>query len=239
MTYRPPGTEILARLAGLGVPAERITLICIGEHAGIARFGGLGELTAGQLRELPGTSACARLTPVALELATRAWAAFRAPSPESLGAIAAARLGELRFLGEAFGRLSREHPATRDGLSLTERRVLAAVADGAPDAGTAFVRAAARETRPYMGDTTCFSRMDRMADGPHPLLRLDPPGRPVERTTGVRLTGTGARTLAGQADQIALNGIDRWIGGVHLHGHHVPWRWDDGTETIVHLPGQA
>jgi hypothetical protein len=45
--------------------------------------------------------------------------------------------------------------------------------------------------------------------------------------------------LAGQADQIALNGIDRWIGGVHLQGHHVPWRWDDGTETIVHLPGKA
>ena len=44
-------TEILARLADLGVPAERITLICIGEHAGIARFGGLGELTAGQLRD--------------------------------------------------------------------------------------------------------------------------------------------------------------------------------------------
>ena len=148
--------EILARLADLRVPAERITLICIGEHAGIARFGGLGELTAGQLRELPHTNACARLTPAALELATRAWAAFRAPTPEGLGAIAAARLGELRFLGEAFDRLSREYPATRDGLSLTERRVLAAIADGAPDAGTAFVRAGARETRPYMGDTTCF-----------------------------------------------------------------------------------
>jgi hypothetical protein len=212
-------------------------LICIGEHAGIARFGGLGELTAAQLRELPHTTACARLTPAALELATRAWAAFRAPSPAGLSAIAAARLGELRFLGEAFDRLSREYPATRDGLPLTDRRLLAAVADGAPDAGTAFVRAQARETRPYLGDTTCFARMDRMADGPHPLLRLDPPGRPVERATGVHLTGTGARVLAGQADQINLNGIDRWIGGVHLRGHQVPWRWDDGTETIVHLPG--
>lgn len=231
--------EILARLAGLGVPAERITLICIGEHAGIARFGGLGELTAEQLRELPHTNACARLTPAALELATRAWAAFRAPTPEDLGAIAAARLGELRFLGEAFDRLSREYPATRDGLSLTERRVLAAVADGAPDAGTAFVRAGARETRPYMGDTTCFGRMDWMAEGPHPLLRLDPPGRPVERTTGVRLTATGARVLAGEADQVALNGIDRWIGGVHLQGHRVPWCWDDGTETIIHRSGKT
>ena len=58
--------QILARLADLGVPAQRITLICIGEHPGIARFGGLGELTAEQLRELPATNACARLTPAAL-----------------------------------------------------------------------------------------------------------------------------------------------------------------------------
>jgi hypothetical protein len=229
--------EILTRLAGLGVPASRITLICIGEHAGIARFGGLGQLTAGQLGELPHTSACARLTPAALELASRAWAAFRAPAPEGLGAIAAARLGELRFLGEAFDRLGREYPATRDGLSLTERRLLAAVADGAPDAGTAFARAQARETRPYLGDSTGFARMDRMAEGPHPLLRLDPPGRPVQRATPVHLTDAGARVLAGQADHVTLNGIDRWIGGVHLQGHHVPWRWDDGTETIIHLPG--
>ena len=117
--------------------------------------------------------------------------------------------------------------------------MLAAVADGAPDAGTAFVRAAARETRPYLGDTTCFA--DDGPDGGRRRTRcsrLDPPGRPVERTTGVRLTDTGARVLAGEADQVALNGIDRWIGGVHLQGHHVPWRWDDGTETIIHLPGK-
>jgi hypothetical protein len=228
--------EILARLDDLGVPAQRVTLICIGEHAGIARFGGLGELTAEQLRELPLTNACARLTRAALDLATRAWAAFRAPTPVGLAAVTAARLGELRFFGEAFDRLSREYPATRDGLSLTERRVLAAVADGAADAGTAFVRAGARETRPYLGDSTCFARMDRMAQGPHPLLRLDAPAHRVEPTTGVQLTDTGLRVLAGEADRIALNGIDRWIGGVHLQGHHVPWRWDDGTETIVHLP---
>jgi hypothetical protein len=231
--------EILARLAGLGVPAGRITLICIGEHPGIARFGGLGELTAGQLRELPHTSACARLTPAALELATRAWAAFRAPTPETLGVIAATRLGELRFLGEAFDRLSREYPATRDGLSLTERRVLAAIADGAPDAGTAFARAQARETRRYLGDTTCFARIGELAGGSDPLVSLDSPGRPVRRATGVHLTGTGTRVLAGQADNIALNGIDRWIGGVHLHGYDVPWRWDDGTEAIIGLPGKV
>ena len=114
--------------------------------------------------------------------------------------------------------------------------MLAAVADGAPDAGTAFVRAAARETRPYLGDTWCFAMMDRMADAPVPLLEVDPPGRPVGRASGLRLTDTGARVLAGGVDHVKLNGIDRWIGGVHLRGRHVRWRWDEGTETIARLP---
>jgi hypothetical protein len=227
--------QILARLADLAVPAPRITLICIGEHPGIARFGGLGELTADQLRELPATNACARLTPAALDLATAAWTAFRAPTPEALPAIAAGRSGELRFLGEAFDRLSREYPATRDGLSLTERRILAAVADGATDAGSAFVRAAARETRPYLGDTWAFAMMDRLAHGPVPLLDAGPADRPVGHATTLRLTGAGARVLAGAADHVTLNGIDRWIGGVRLRGHDVPWRWDDGTEAIARV----
>ena len=225
--------QILARLTELGVPAERITLICIGEHAGIARFGGLGELTADQLRNLPATDACARLTPAAMQLAVRAWDAFRAPAPDGLAAIAGTRSGDLRFLGEAFDRLSREYPATRDGLSLAERRVLAAVAAGAPDAGTAFVRAAAREIRPYLGDTWCFAMMDRMVQARVPLLHAVPSGRPVERGTPLRLTDTGARVLAGDADHVTLNGIDRWIGGVHLHGPNARWRWDDSTETLI------
>jgi hypothetical protein len=222
--------QILSRLAELAVAPERVTLICIGEHAGIARFGGLGELTAAQLRELPSTNACARLTPAAFDLATRAWAAFRAPTPEGLPAIAASRSGELRFLGEAFDRLAREYPSTRDGLSLAERRVLAAVADGASDAGSAFVRTWQKENRPYLGDTWAFAAMDRLARAPYPLLEA---AGPVSRETPVRLTDTGARVLAGDADHVALNGVDRWIGGVHLSGRRVPWRWDEGTERLT------
>lgn len=44
--------------------------------------------------------------------------------------------------------------------------------------------------------------------------------------------------LAGDVDHVTLNGIDRWIGGVHLHGRHPPWRWDDGTEAITAATNQ-
>jgi hypothetical protein len=154
-----------------------------------------------------------------------------------LGAIAAVRSGELRFLGEAFDRLSREYPSTRDGLSLTQRRVLAAVGDGARDAGTAFVRAAGRETRPFLGDTSCYRTMDGLVRAPLPLLHADPSDQPVDRTTRVSLTDTGAQVLAGGLDHVAVNGVDRWIGGTHLVGRDGLWRWNEGTETLAR-PGE-
>jgi Domain of unknown function (DUF1835) len=221
--------QILARLHALDVPPERITLICIGEHVGFAHFGGLGELTAEQLARLPAVASTA-ITPAALEHATRAWRALRAPDPAGLAAIAATPSAELRFVAEAFDRLSREYPSTRDGLSLTERRVLAAVADGAQTAGAAFVRAAAREARPFLGDTWCFDRIEALAVVDTPLVEAE---APVDRHTSLRLTEAGREVLQGRADHVSLNGVDRWIGGVHLTGRALPWRWDEGTESVV------
>ena len=65
--------QILAALGGLGVAADRITLVCIGEYPGVARFGGLGQLEPGQLPGLLDTAATT-LTAEAMELAAAAWA---------------------------------------------------------------------------------------------------------------------------------------------------------------------
>lgn len=224
--------QILARLAALAVPAERITLICIGEHLGIAHFGGLGELNSDQLSRLPALAATT-LTGATLEYATRAWRALCAPNPAGLGGIANTPSRELRFVAEAFDRLSREYPSQRDGLSLTERRILAAVAEGAPTAGDVFTRAAAREVRRFLGDTWAFDRMTGLVQAPTPLLEIEPAGQPINQYSRLRLTDAGRRVLDGRDDHVALNGVDRWIGGVYLTGREVPWRWDEGTESIV------
>jgi hypothetical protein len=223
--------QILARLAELRVAPERISLICIGEYLGIAHFGGLGELGPEQLAGLPAT-ALVTLTEEALALATKAWTALRAPDPRGLAEIVAARSPELRFMAEAFDRLGREYPWTRDGLSLTERRLLAAIASGAPAAGDAFVTAAAREARPFLGDTWAFAAIERLARATVPLVAVEPSGS-VDRLTAVTLTDAGDRVLRGEADHVALNGVDRWVGGVRLVGRDVGWRWDDGVEAVV------
>ncbi len=229
--------QILARLRELAVPPGRITLLCIGEHVGVARFGGLGELSSEQLAALPERVATT-LGPEALAHAARAWDALRAPDPAGVEAIArVAPPSELRFVAEAFDRLGREYPSTRDGLALSERRILAAVAQGAGTASEAFVRAGDREPRPFLGDTWAFARMTRLAGAPVPLLETDPADGRVAPRTRLRLTAFGRRVLAGEADHVADRGVDRWIGGVHLQGRAVPWRWDEGTEAIVASAG--
>jgi hypothetical protein len=222
--------QILAMLGKLGVPPGLVTLICIGEYPGIAHFGGLGELEPGQLPGL--LDVATPLTAEALDLGAAAWAALRATDPGGLGEIASSRSPELRFLGEAFDRLSREYPSTRDGLSLAERRILAAVADGAGTAGEVHARVGAREARPYLADLFCFRIVARLARARTPLVAAEPPGE-VRAGTRLRPTAAGLRVLQGDADHVGLNGIDRWVGGVHLAGLDSRWRWDEGTEAIV------
>jgi hypothetical protein len=225
--------QILAMLREGRVDSERISLICIGEYPGIGHFGGLGELTADQLAGLRESNR--QLSPAAFELASLAWDAFRAPSPHLYRDIARTVSGELRFIGEAFDRLGREFPSTRDGLTLTERRLLAALTDTDLTAGETFLATTAREFRPFLGDTVCYRLLAELATGRHPLVSLDRGETPTQaRTWRVSLTGHGRRVLSGEADRVTLIGIDRWIGGVHLTGDNPAWRWDEGTENLVH-----
>ena len=63
-------------------------------------------------------------------------------------------------------------------------------------------------------------------------IRCCPTGRRARPRRSSRsrlaLTAAGEAVLAGRADHVALNGIDRWWGGTHLEGSQV-WRWIDGA----------
>src|SRR5262249_29091497 len=144
-----------------------------------------------------------------------------APDPERMPEIARARSPELRFLGEAFGRLLQEYPSRADGLSLTQRRILLA-ADAAP--AKVFRAISQQERRPFLGDSVFFAILRDLTECEVPLL---------ETGGTVRLTAAGREVLAGNEDHVRLNGIDRWIGGVHLTGRTPPWRYDERLESLI------
>jgi Domain of unknown function (DUF1835) len=175
----------------------------------------LGELTAAELAALwPERRA---VTAAALETARAAWAAFTAPDPAALAALAPD--GALPFLGPALDRLREEYPATTDGLARSERQALAAVAAGADEPLAAFFASQRAEAAAYAGDTQFFDLLASLAAEPEPLIERDP----------LRLTAAGEAVLAGRADAVQLRGVDRWLGGVHLDG---TWRWDPAAERL-------
>jgi hypothetical protein len=224
--------QVLAMLRGLGVDPSHVSLICIGEYPEIAHFGGLGELQPGQLVQLyPRREPLEEET---LGLATEAWNAFRSEDPRSLTDIDRWTSRRLRFLAEAFLRLAQEFPWRSDGLSLTQRRILASVAGEPLSMPQVFRQVWRKERRPYLGDLSCFSTIHDLASAPHPLLayRDRGPGDPPAAGQ-IELTEAGKQVLAGSANHVALNGIDRWIGGVHLRPGRPAWRYDERLEVLV------
>lgn len=220
--------EILRRLALLGCDPADITIMTASATPG--EFAHDPDLRSRR----PNQQAISAAT---LDLARRAWAAFTADDPSGLEEIARTNSYELPFLADAFGRLLQEYPALSDGLTLTERRLLLAIESGASTAGEAFLELQRREKRTFLGDWPCYERLATLASGATPMLALGGEdlaasaegfhNRPVE------LTDAGRDVLAERADHVRLNGIDRWIGGVHLQGTTTKWRYDDRRETLV------
>ncbi len=162
------------------------------------------------------------MTQTHVDTAVAAWAAFTSADPSGLAHAGGPALPALR---PALRRHERQYPSTREGLGKTERAALDAVAAGRTGFADIFLAHAEGDEPRFMGDTTFRGYLDRLTGGPYPLLRIAGGGHH-------HLTRTGERVLAGEADQVELNGVDRWYGGVHLTGR-APWRWDEREARVV------
>ena len=209
-----------------------LSLICIGEFPGVDGFAGLGQLSPDQLASLLGTRQ--RVTVRQTELARAAWRAFTSSDPTSIERVLERDTSALPFLAGALVRFLEEYPAVGTGLPRTERQILDGLSRGITKPVDLFVALQRTEERIYMGDTTFWARVEGLARGERPLVRLS--GEPMRDSlpaAEIGITDDGRRVLAGDADWIALDGIDRWLGGVHLVGRAVPWRWDPVARRLV------
>ncbi len=210
--------QILDRLADR--PVDSLEMIVIGDHPAVESFHGLGQLDPNHLRDLfPQRQP---MSSEQLDLARDAWRTFRSPSPQALADLAKGT-PELPFLAPALRRHLEQFPSVANGLGRTEHQALAALASGPRRAAELFLDQQEREEAPFLGDSTFWDYLKRLAEGREPLLRIDCKERFGD--SRVTLTAAGGRVLRAENDQIELNGIDRWFGGVYLEGHRVRWRW--------------
>ncbi len=164
------------------------------------------------------------VTSAAQKAATQAWAAFTSATPEALVSLAAREQSGLPFLRAALHRLCEEYPAEDTGLSRTQKQLVETCAAGAHRSEDLFRRSQMCEEAPFLGDVACFAAIDDLSAQPAALLAAS------ER--GYELTVLGRRVLAGDADWLEHQPLDRWIGGVHLTSRQ-QWRWDEVRQTLV------
>lgn len=228
--------RILAELSELPAATE-LSLICIDSFPGVQRFVGLGQLDPAQLRSL-----WPRRVPVdadMIDLGCAVWAALQEPSPLGLHALAHGGTPELPQMAGAILRHLQELPWTGDGLSLSQRLVLEALADG-PRSGAALFREIhnRREPMPFMGDMMFWHMLAEMSAATHPPFRQAPAGSPWPQRN-LTLTETGRALLDRRADWLQCGPRERWVGGVDIaaadpaDGSARQWRWNPGSERPV------
>lgn len=203
---------------------RRLSLICVGKFPGIGRFKGLGPLTSEQLFSLFNQRQDLILRDY--KYASAAWAAFCSPDPSDIEEVLSVHTEALPYLKGALQRHLEQFPSVQTGLSRTERQILEAVAAGNHLREEAFLADQDREERIFLGDTVFETYARRMCNCHEPLLSWF--------RDRLEITPAGERVLRGQEDAIALNGFDRWLGGVHLQAQpDVEWRWDEKQKKLV------
>ncbi len=186
------------------------------------------------------------VTPAMLTTAAAVWEALCAPSPAALVEALRTPTPEFPFLRPALARFIEELPTMNNGLSRTEQTIASAVAIGGLNPGDVFARLLAADEAPFLGDWSAYRSLDDLAFAREPLITGLQNTYPCQGTTdeiqsylgsSLTLTRLGRAILAGEADMIAVNGIDRWWGGTHLRDNDC-WRWDGPSRRIV-TPSRA
>ncbi|MBR0913593.1 hypothetical protein [Bradyrhizobium japonicum] len=176
------------------------------------------------------------------EIASLAWEAYRAPTPELCSGLLDRPLGKLSFLKPAMEDLLAELPSPTTGLGATEARLLELIASGHNRTDQLF-RPGALKTRVF-DPWELGALLEGLAFGPTPaiagldgkLATLDPDngrGRNAAfRRSRLSLTEFGRAVLEGREDFLRRNPIRRWWGGTLLTNERL-WRWDAQRRSLV------
>ncbi len=205
----------------------RLSLIYVGEFPGVEDFRGLGQLSGEQLASLYDTRH--QVTEAELSLAARAWAAYCSANPQEIAHLLDQDNSALPFLGRALRLHLLRFPSEGNGLGRIENRALEMISISAIGFNTLFPKFAQAESAYGLGDSQFWCALKRLGHGRDPLITISGmtgSGSNLYHDALFELTATGRAVLAGERDFIETNGIDLWLGGVHLVEGSV-WRRDE------------
>jgi len=214
----------------------KLSMVCVNKFPGIQPFHGLGQLNQEQLQSLfPSRT---EITGPQLELATKAWAAYSASDARSLISLLRSDMSALPFLKDALRKHLERFPSTRNGLGRVENTALALVPAGHSRFRSLFPAFARRESAYGFGDAQVYLAIETMTTARKPLLIQHNARKWAKDSAQMllasfELTDDGKSVLAGEEDFVVTNGIDTWLGGIHLNGREAAWRWDEDAQQLL------
>ncbi|WP_282938877.1 DUF1835 domain-containing protein [Paenibacillus sp. RC67] len=214
-------------------------LICIDSFPGVHPFKGLGQLTPAQTKQLEGS-----WLPVSdeqLRLSHRAWAAYASRDPRAIIDLLEQDTSELPFLESAMKCHLERFPSLRNGLSRVEQLTLEGIGKGLDRLPLLFEQISDAVSEYGIGDVQYWGYLKGLHSVVDPIIEVRGPRLPDYTSRGpidfdqwiIKLTSYGQKVMSGKEDFVTRNGIDRWVGGVHLCGNHGVWRWDSSHRQLV------
>ena len=218
---------LLDWFAHIDLAGTKLSLVHIGEFPGRENFRGLGELNEKELASLFPHRQTVSATQ--LELASEAWRGFSSPDPTSLESILNTDTSSFPFLDTALAAHLRRFPNTTNGLGQIENTSLELVGNGRVQFGDLFPEFIAAEPVYGLGDAQLWLSLVNLSKANEPLLTTYAENNPsqVSPKAFFKITEAGKAVLNGESDFVKLNGVDQWLGGVHLEGFDRLWRWDN------------
>lgn len=172
----------------------------------------LGELSPENIRQY--RPAPHRLDSKEVEELRRLWKVYTSDDPAALSRYVAGG-SPMPIVHRAVSELLYRYPDVRSGLGVWDERLLRHTLDKGPAAARVIGYTLASGSLDWQGDMHIFHRLISMAAVRSPLISLTG-SRTTMRGCEVRPTSFGQDVLAGNANTVRENGIDDWIGGVHL-----------------------
>lgn len=218
----------------------RLSLISIDRFPGIEDFRGLGQLDETQLESL--FPARHEITSEQLTLGSKAWRAYSSSNPTEIEALLQSDTSALPFLASALLKHLERFPSTRNGLGRIANTALELIEAGRGEFRILFPEFGRREPIYGFGDAQLYLETRRVAEAAYPLLVFENGDKPGAMNgsellkTSFKLTDAGQAVLRGDEDFVRLNGIDLWLGGVHLDGEEAAWRWHESRKKLAKTP---
>jgi hypothetical protein len=227
---------LLQHIAAMDLPQTTVSLVCINEFPGREDFRGLGELNSEQMASLFDKRTI--VTNTQKQLAQQVWQGYCSATPEALCSLLQQDTSALPFLKTALQKHLAQFPSTQNGLGIVENTALQLLHDRHANFSQLFQAFGKAEPVFGLGDTQFWDILKRLVEATEPALLIDVKDidQAIKADTflqaSIQITQFGEDVLSGVKDFIQTNGIDQWLGGVHLSTDQV-WRWNAEAQAIL------